>query len=48
MRELYDRLRWLSIALGFHPFTWGLEIDKDHRDKSLSVTVGPFTIGINW
>lgn len=44
----FDKVRWLSIALGVHPFSWGFQIDRDARDKSVSVTVGPVTVGVNW
>lgn len=46
--QIHDKFRWLSIAVAFHPFHWGLTLDKDARDKSLAVTVGPFTLGANW
>lgn len=48
MKSLFDKVEQLCVAVAIHPFMWGLELDKDHRDKSLAITVGPITIGLNW
>lgn len=48
MKSLYDKVEQICVALAFHPFAWALQIDRDARDKSVCLTVGPLTIGINW
>lgn len=47
-RSIYDRFQWLAIGIGFHPFHWRLELDRDARDKSIGGTLGPISIQINW